>query len=48
MERKITLTEDEMPRQWYNIAPDLLSPLQPHWALTASLLGRKPSLLFSR
>lgn len=27
--KKILLTEDEMPRQWYNIAPDLISPLNP-------------------
>ena len=26
---KILLTEDEMPRQWYNIAADLPTPLQP-------------------
>jgi tryptophan synthase beta chain len=29
MPRKIVLTEDEMPRQWYNIAADLPTPLQP-------------------
>ena len=29
MIKKILLTEDEMPRQWYNIAADLPSPLQP-------------------
>jgi len=28
-QRKIYLTEDEMPRQWYNLAVDLPSPLQP-------------------
>ncbi len=27
--RKIYLTEDEMPRQWYNLAVDLPTPLQP-------------------
>lgn len=27
--RKIYLTEDEMPRQWYNLAVDLPNPLQP-------------------
>ena len=26
---KVYLTEDEMPRQWYNLAADLPSPLQP-------------------
>jgi tryptophan synthase beta chain len=26
---KILLTEDEMPRQWYNLAADLPTPLQP-------------------
>jgi tryptophan synthase beta chain len=26
---KILLTEDEMPRQWYNLAADLPSPMQP-------------------
>ncbi|MEJ2053438.1 MAG: TrpB-like pyridoxal phosphate-dependent enzyme [Calditrichaceae bacterium] len=29
MQTKVFLTEDEMPRQWYNIAADLPSPLQP-------------------
>ncbi len=29
MKRKILLTEDEMPQQWYNIAADLPTPLQP-------------------
>jgi tryptophan synthase beta chain len=29
MIKKILLHEDEMPRQWYNIAADLPSPLQP-------------------
>ena len=28
-EKKITLTEKEMPRQWYNINPDLPKPLAP-------------------
>ncbi|MBN2072981.1 MAG: TrpB-like pyridoxal phosphate-dependent enzyme [Actinobacteria bacterium] len=28
-EKKIFLTEDEMPRQWYNINPDLPRPLDP-------------------
>ncbi|MBN2331483.1 MAG: TrpB-like pyridoxal phosphate-dependent enzyme [Deltaproteobacteria bacterium] len=27
--RKIYLTEDEMPRQWYNLAADLPTPMQP-------------------
>lgn len=27
--KKILLTEDEIPRQWYNLAADLPSPLQP-------------------
>lgn len=27
---KITLSEDEIPRQWYNLAPDLPSPLLPY------------------
>ncbi len=27
--KKILLTEDEMPRQWYNIAADMPTPLQP-------------------
>ena len=26
---KVFLTEDEMPRQWYNLAPDLPTPMQP-------------------
>ncbi len=26
---KVYLTEDEIPRQWYNLAPDLPSPMQP-------------------
>ena len=29
MPTKAFLTEDEMPRQWYNLAADLPSPLQP-------------------
>jgi tryptophan synthase beta chain len=29
MSVKIFLNEDEIPRQWYNLAPDLPSPLQP-------------------
>ena len=29
MPTKIVLNEDEMPRQWYNIAPDLPTPLAP-------------------
>ena len=28
-QRKILLDESEMPRQWYNLAPDLPSPLNP-------------------
>ena len=26
---KVVLTEDEIPRQWYNLAPDLPTPMQP-------------------
>ncbi len=29
MNTKVFLTEDEIPRQWYNLAADLPSPLQP-------------------
>ncbi|RPJ06812.1 MAG: TrpB-like pyridoxal phosphate-dependent enzyme, partial [Spirochaetaceae bacterium] len=29
MQTKVLLTEDEMPRQWYNLAADLPSPMQP-------------------
>jgi tryptophan synthase beta chain len=29
MSIKVLLTEDEIPRQWYNLAPDLPTPLQP-------------------
>lgn len=29
MPLKVLLTEDEMPRQWYNLAADLPTPLQP-------------------
>ncbi|MBU1172088.1 MAG: TrpB-like pyridoxal phosphate-dependent enzyme [Proteobacteria bacterium] len=29
MPTKITLTEDEVPRQWYNLAADLPSPMNP-------------------
>ena len=29
MPTKIVLTEDEMPRQWYNMAADLPTPLAP-------------------
>ncbi|MFW6254806.1 MAG: TrpB-like pyridoxal phosphate-dependent enzyme, partial [Chitinivibrionales bacterium] len=29
MSIKVYLNEDEMPRQWYNIAPDLPTPMQP-------------------
>ncbi|MDD4528071.1 MAG: TrpB-like pyridoxal phosphate-dependent enzyme [Candidatus Margulisbacteria bacterium] len=29
MQRKITLTEKEMPKQWYNILADLSSPIDP-------------------
>jgi len=29
MKTKVTLTESEMPRQWYNLAADLPTPLQP-------------------
>ncbi len=29
MPTRITLTEDEIPRQWYNLAADLPSPMQP-------------------
>ena len=29
MATKILLNEDEMPRQWYNVAADLPTPLQP-------------------
>ncbi len=29
MNTKVFLTEDEMPRQWYNLAADLPSPMQP-------------------
>jgi tryptophan synthase beta chain len=28
-QKKIFLEESEMPRQWYNLAPDLLSPMNP-------------------
>jgi len=28
-EKKIFLTEEEMPKQWYNINPDLPKPLAP-------------------
>ena len=28
-QKKIILEESEMPRQWYNLAPDLLSPMNP-------------------
>ncbi len=28
-QKKIFLDESEMPKQWYNLAPDLLSPLNP-------------------
>ena len=28
-EKKIMLSEKEMPRQWYNINPDLPRPLDP-------------------
>ena len=27
--KKILLSEDDIPRQWYNLAADLPSPLQP-------------------
>jgi len=27
--KKVLLTEDEMPRQWYNILPDMPTPMQP-------------------
>ena len=29
MQQKVFLREDEMPRQWYNLAADLPTPLQP-------------------
>ncbi len=29
MDTKVFLTENEMPRQWYNLAADLPSPMQP-------------------
>lgn len=29
MPTKVFLNEDEMPRQWYNLAPDLPTPMQP-------------------
>ncbi len=29
MDRKIQLPEADLPRQWYNILPDLPSPLPP-------------------
>ncbi len=29
MQIKVYLTEDEMPKQWYNLAPDLPTPLPP-------------------
>lgn len=29
MSRKILLTEDEIPKHWYNILPDLPKPLPP-------------------
>jgi tryptophan synthase beta chain len=29
MSIKVLLTEDEIPRQWYNLGPDLPTPLQP-------------------
>ncbi|MBD3223994.1 MAG: TrpB-like pyridoxal phosphate-dependent enzyme [Caldithrix sp.] len=29
MQQKVTLSEKEMPRQWYNLAADLPSPIQP-------------------
>lgn len=29
MSIKVLLNEDEMPRQWYNLAPDLPTPMQP-------------------
>src|SRR3989304_6274505 len=29
LKRKVYLDESEMPRQWYNLAPDLPSPLLP-------------------
>ena len=28
-QKKITLTENEMPKQWYNILPDMPTPLNP-------------------
>ncbi len=28
-QKKIILSEDEMPRQWYNILPDMPTPMQP-------------------
>ena len=29
MNKKITLRDDEMPRQWYNVAPDIPNGLHP-------------------
>ncbi len=29
LQKKVTLTEDEMPRQWYNILPDMPNGMQP-------------------
>ena len=29
MAKKIFLTEDEIPREWYNIAADMPSPMPP-------------------
>ena len=29
MEKKITLRDDQMPRQWYNVGPDIPNGLQP-------------------
>ncbi len=29
MQVKVFLNEDEMPRQWYNLAADLPTPLNP-------------------
>ena len=29
MEKKVFLTDEEMPRQWYNVLPDLPTPLPP-------------------
>jgi tryptophan synthase beta chain len=47
MDRKILLTEDEIPRRWYNIVADMPEPLDPMLHPATHEPTQLPSFLFS-